>query len=361
MSDRRNAHLASRHGCATAAMQRVPTPYISQREKPWETDWQGRESVAEIGGVIGPSPSRPPPIARNNIWSAMAASSRCFTAFQQQSSFGLPSSLRAALFGPREQVFRQHAIHRARNFSSSILRRYQYPKSPLSKPSTFVSSDPVLRQVVQTRQPVVLYEAPKSRTYYWKVYGLAGLWIATGVYSIQFQDSIKDIPDLAFFVRPTYVVVGLGFIAIGCYICTAPTNRMRSLEIVPSMMGGPMQLRMAVRSAPWSKERIIYSNLGSATISEKCQPMVLELLEAERAKRQSVWQDMGDRNLLSKAWEGSARWVHQKWTNFFLRFKFAVLRFGIAKVEVQGEKWKIDCSGYLLENGKAVDRILPEE
>jgi hypothetical protein len=44
--------------------------------------------------------------------------------------------------------------------------------------------------------------------------------------------------------------------------------------------------------------------------------------------------------------------VHQKWTNFFLRFKFAVLRFGIAKVKVQGEEWKIDCSGWLLENGK---------
>ncbi|KAF3004237.1 hypothetical protein E8E13_007419 [Curvularia kusanoi] len=274
----------------------------------------------------------------------MAASSRGFAAFQQASGFRLPSSLRAALFGNREQYFQPSAVSRSRNFSSSTLRRYQYPKATVNKPSTFISSDPVLRQVVQTRQPVVLYEAPKNKWYYWKVYGLAALWIGTGAYAIKFQEDVKEIPDLPFFVRPT-----------------APTNRMRSLELVPSMMGGPMQLRMAVRSAPWAKERIIYSNLGSATISEKCQPMVLELQEAERAKRQSVWQDLGDRNIVSKAWEGSARWVHQKWTNFFLRFKFAVLRFGIAKVEVQGEKWKIDCSGYLLENGKAVDRILPEE
>lgn len=111
-------------------------------------------------------------------------------------------------------------------------------------------------------------------------------------------------------------------------------------------------MRMAVKQAPWSKERIIYTNLGGATISERCQPMVVELAEAERARRQSVWQDMENMNILTKAWEGSARWVHQKWTSFFLRFKFAVLRFGIAKVEVQGEKWKIDCSGYLLENGR---------
>ncbi|KAH6620262.1 hypothetical protein C7974DRAFT_340471 [Boeremia exigua] len=291
----------------------------------------------------------------------MAASSWGFAAFKQQSSFRLSSSLRAALFGPREQLLRPNATHNSRGFSSSTLRGYQYPKSPLSRPSTFVSNDPVLRQVVQTRQPVVLYEAPKSKWYYWKVYGLAAMWMGTGAYSIKFQEDVKDIPDLPFFVRPTYVVVGLSFIAIGCYVCSAPTNRMRSLEVVPSMLGGPLQLRMAVRPSPWAKERIIYSSLGNVTISEKCQPMVLELQEAERARRQSVWQDLGHMNIVSRAWEGSARWVHQKWTNFFLKFKFAVLRFGIAKVEVQGEKWKIDCSGYLLEDGKAVDRILPEE
>ncbi len=260
------------------------------------------------------------------------------------------------------QQLRNHGARRGehstdRNFSSSVLRRYQYPKAAFNKPSKFVTTDPVLRYVIQTRKPVLLYEAPKNKWYYWKVYGAAAFWIGTGLYSIKFSGDTNAIPDLAFFVPPTYLICGAAFIAIGSYICTAPANRMRSLEIVPSMMGSPIQLRMVVRPAPWAKERILYSNLGSATISEKCQPMVLELLEAERAKRQSVWQDLGDRNILSKVWEGSARWVHQKWTNFFLKFKFAVLRFGIAKVEVQGQKWKIDCSGYLLEDGKGTLEI----
>jgi hypothetical protein len=199
---------------------------------------------------------------------------------------------------------------------------------------------------------VLLYQAPKSKWYYLKVYGVAGLWIGTGVIAIKFQDNIKDMKDLAFFVRPTYVVVGLSFIVIGCYICTAPTNRMRALEVLPSVHGGPIQLRMTVRAAPWTKERTIYSNVGGATISEKTNPMVEELLEADRARRQSVFEGLEHLSLLSRSWEYSARWVHQKWTNFFLSFKFAVLRFGIAKVEVQGEKWKIDCSGWLLEDGK---------
>jgi hypothetical protein len=82
--------------------------------------------------------------------------------------------------------------------------------------------------------------------------------------------------------------------------------------------------------------------------------MVEELMEAERARKQNVFQGLEHESILSRSWEYSARWVHQKWTNFFLSFKFAVLRFGIAKVEVQGEKWKIDCSGWLLEDGKGM-------
>ncbi|KAF2132213.1 hypothetical protein P153DRAFT_364637 [Dothidotthia symphoricarpi CBS 119687] len=276
-----------------------------------------------------------------------------------QHSFRLPSSLRAAIFGARAPVFQPTT----RSFTSAPLRRYQYTSKPTlgAPPNIFVNNDPVLRQVVQTRQPVLLYRAPQSKWYYWKVYGVAALWIGVGAYSVKFQEDVKHIPDLAFFVRPTYVGVGFGFMAIGCYICTAPTNRMRTLEVLPSIMGSPMQLRMTVRAAPWKKERVIHANLGGATISEKTWPMVAELLEADRSKRQKVMQGLEDMSILPRAWEYSARWVHQKWTTFFLSFKFAVLRFGIAKVEVQGEKWKIDCSGWLLENGRAVDRIISEE
>jgi hypothetical protein len=34
------------------------------------------------------------------------------------------------------------------------------------------------------------------------------------------------------------------------------------------------------------------------------------------------------------------------------------LRFGIAKVKVGGDEWKIDCSGYLLENGRGTTSSL---
>lgn len=276
--------------------------------------------------------------------------------FNDVMTLRLPSSLRAALFGTRDAFFTPTAARpTTRTFTSSLLRRYAINTKPTlqSSRSIFVNNDPVLRQVTQTRQPVLLYQAPRNKWYYAKVYGTGALWIGVGAYSIKFNDDIKE-SGLPFFVRPTYVVVGAAFIAIGCYICTAPTNRMRMLEVLPGLQGGPMQLRMTVKAAPWSQERIIYSNLGGATISEKTEPMVKELLEAERFRRQRVWQDMDKFSAMGRVWEGSARWLHQKWTNFFLRFKFAVLRFGIAKVKVQGDEWKIDCSGWLLENGKGM-------
>jgi hypothetical protein len=285
----------------------------------------------------------------------MPAFSRGLGGFMRQHTLRLPSSLRAALCGTRETFFQPNFARNTRSFTSTVLRRYQYHRTKLaSKPSSFVNNDPVLRHVVQTRKTVVLYEAPKNKWYYLKVYGTGALWIGVGAYSIKFNDDIKD-RGLSDFVRPTYVVIGVAFIIIGCYICTAPSNRMRVLEVTPSLQGGPMQLRMTVRPAPWLSERVIYSNIGGATISEKTEPLVHELLEAERFRRQKIWdEDLKHLSIVGKTWEGSARWLYQSWTSFFLKFKFAVLRFGIAKVKVQGEEWKIDCSGWLLENGKGM-------
>lgn len=45
----------------------------------------------------------------------------------------------------------------------------------------------------------------------------------------------------------------------------------------------------------------------------------------------------------------AGRWIDQKWTS--LKFKFTVLQFNIVKMNVKGQTWKIDCTGYVLEDG----------
>ncbi|KAJ4286268.1 hypothetical protein N0V90_013302 [Kalmusia sp. IMI 367209] len=126
-------------------------------------------------------------------------------------------------------------------------------------------------------------------------------------------------------------------------------------------MGGRLQLRLRGLKTPFSEESVITTDIWDATIGEKTAPMIAEIVEADRARKQRVSQGLEDVSILARVWEIAARWVEQKWTSFFLRFKFAVLQFGMTHVEIDGVKWKIDCTGYVREQGQAIDRIMPVE
>jgi hypothetical protein len=186
------------------------------------------------------------------------------------------------------------------------------------------------------------------------VYGLACATIAAGLYTLRFRYTLSD--DLPFFVGPTYVVVAIILLAIGSYIFTAPVSRCTSIELIPNIAGGSgVQFRIKARTLPMTTDRVIFASLGEATIREKTKPVALELSEADRARTQSLRDGLEDMFIARRMWELAARWIDQKWTSFFLRFKFAVLRFGIVPMTVDGSKWKIDCSGYLLEEGQGTN------
>ena len=202
---------------------------------------------------------------------------------------------------------------------------------------------------MQTRQPVLLYQEPPRRNYLWPIYAWATTSSAIGLFCFWWVSALPT--GLAFFVAPIYTVMGVGFTAIGIHIYQRPVRRIATLEVIPASMGGRLQLRIRGKKEPWSKDQVIETDIWNATISEKTGPMMAEMVEAERARRQKITGDLEGFSLPGKAWEIAARWVEQKWTSFFLRFKFAVLQFGIIHVEVDGVKWKIDCTGYLREEG----------
>lgn len=168
---------------------------------------------------------------------------------------------------------------------------------------------------------------------------------------------VNNLPEgLSFFVLPTYVVIGVAFVAIGIHIFQRPVRRITMLEIIPGTMGGRLQLRLNVRKTPFAKESVVVADTWEATLSEKTYPIVKELVEADRARKQSIREGLGHMFIVAQGWEIAARWIEQKWTSFFLKFKFAVLQFGIAEIEVEGVKWKIDCEGWLREDGKGKTR-----
>jgi hypothetical protein len=280
----------------------------------------------------------------------MAVSSRGLYGILHQHSFRLPSSVRTAIFTARPPISLLQT--RTRSFPFASLLRYQAPVRYFSRTSahSFANADPILRTVIQTHQPVVLYSEPSRRRYLGLVYSWASIATGIGLYNFYWVQNLPS--DLSFFVAPTYVFIGVAFLAIGIHIFQRPARRISALEVVPGSMGGRLQIRLRVRKTPWSRESIITADSWEATLSEKTHPLVEELVEADRARKQNITEGLEHMFFALRYWEIAARWLEQKWTSFFLKFKFAVLQFGIAEVEVDGVKWKLDCEGWLLEEGK---------
>lgn len=281
----------------------------------------------------------------------MAAFPRSLSSLLNPQALRLPSSLRATLITPRLQPIRTPSIQQS--FSSSILRRYaSSARTPVNPYGAYATSDPVLRTVMQTRQPVLIYKEPPRAKYLRSVYAWATLATGVGLYCFYW---VAHLPQgLPWFVAPTYIVMGTAFCAIGLHVYQRPVRRIISLEVVPSTMGGRLQLRLRALKSPFGKETVITTDIWEATMGEKTVPMIAEISEAERARKQNISQGLEDFNIASRAWEIAARWVEQKWTSFFLRFKFAILQFGMTHIEIDGIKWKIDCTGFLKEDGQGM-------
>ncbi|KAF2264327.1 hypothetical protein CC78DRAFT_533193 [Lojkania enalia] len=284
----------------------------------------------------------------------MSSFSRGFARLFHRHSLRLPCSIRTTVFSTRPQLFALRAD--TRFFSSPTSRQYANPSAFRSRPRrNLMSSDPVLRTIEATKKPILLYQAPTRRFYNITVYGFALSLVGSALFLLRWRYELPK--DLSFFVGPTYVVVAIIMLGIAGYIFSAPVSRCSSIEIVP-VLRGPLQLRVKARIAPFLSEQIIESNIGDATLSEKTSQIVAELREAERARTQDINQGLEGMFITQRFWEWLARFMEQKWNSFFLRFKFAVLRFGTVSITVEDRKWKIDCSGYMLEDGRAIDRLI---
>ncbi|KAF2110157.1 hypothetical protein BDV96DRAFT_584478 [Lophiotrema nucula] len=293
----------------------------------------------------------------------MSAFSRGLAGFLHHRSICLPSSIRATLFAPRHQLVLQRS--ESRLFFSSTSRQYargpgvgSAPRYPTSS-RNFMLNDPVLREVELLKKPVLIYKAPRRLLRNLTTYGLACTLVGGGLWTLQWRYELPK--DLPYFVGPTYVLVAFIMLAIAGYIFSAPVGRCSSIEVIPTLRG-PTQLRIRAKIVPfpYPPEREIIVNLANVTLSEKTGQIVAELKEADRARRQNISEGLEGMFITRRGWELLARFIEQKWTSFFLMFKFNVLRFGIVRIEVNDQKWKVDCSGYMLEEGRAIDRLIPE-
>jgi hypothetical protein len=286
----------------------------------------------------------------------MAAFHRGFLRTLHQHSFHLPSSIRTAVFTARPQPSQSQSY--IRNFASSAFRRHPAPAryQPKANPVATGPTDPILRSVVQTRKPVLLYKEPSRRRYLWRVYAWAAVVTGTGLFNFYWARHTLELPGLAFYIPPIYIIIGVIFVGSGIHLFQRPVRRISTLELIPGTTVGRLQLRLIVRQTPWSKKSVVIADTWEPTISDRTNSMILEMREADRARKQSITDGLGHMFIVARGWEIAARWLHQKWTSFFLKFKFAILQFGIAEIDIDGVKWKVDCEGWLLEDGKGKSR-----
>ncbi|KAF2643223.1 hypothetical protein P280DRAFT_467289 [Massarina eburnea CBS 473.64] len=290
----------------------------------------------------------------------MAAFSRGLGGSLPKNSFRLLSTLRGAVLTPRHQYAPSHTS--IRFLSSSLPRRSAAPIRARSAPSapSYLASDPVLRRVIASREPVLLYKEPSRTKYLARTYGWALAATGVGLYSFYFAKVYVPV-DTPFFVAPLYFFLGAAFVAIGTHIWLRPTLRVTTLELIPASRGGKIQVRIRGRKYPLFRETEVITDIWEPVMSEKTNPLREEIAEANRARSQNITEGLGSLGYVSMVIEFMARFLDQKTTSFFNNFKYFVLQFGLAMIEVDGVKWKLDCNGYLLEEGKALDRVISQE
>ncbi|KAF2275988.1 uncharacterized protein EI97DRAFT_433921 [Westerdykella ornata] len=295
----------------------------------------------------------------------MSSISRGLYSFLCQQSLRLPSSIRVSLFSSRTRCVNGCAASKLT--SSPLLRHYVKPSRILQSMArpTYLSrleADPAIRTVLLTKKPVLLYEGAPSFKYTIKVYLLAGATMAAGLYSLKFSKFVSERKGLVGFEHYTYVFVGICLLAIGTYICSFPVSRCTSIELIPSTIPhAAVQFRIRARTAPFLADKVIVANVGEVTISQKTSPVAAELIAADRYRAQRITEGLESEFFLNRWFEIATRFVEKRWTSFFLNFKFAVTKFRYVPIEVHGDKWKVDCSAYLREDGQALDRLIRVE
>lgn len=241
-----------------------------------------------------------------------------------------------------DQYFGRYSRVITRKLTCTVRNGYS-AKSP-------ITGDPIVLNVMRTRQPALLYKEPPMRPYLLRVYAFATL--ATGVGAFNFWWASHLPKEQPIWVPPIYLFIGAAFVVIGVHIFQRPVRRISLLEVLPASMGGRLQLRITARKSPFAKESVLVTEIWEPMLSERTFPMVEEMQEAQRARTQALSEGLENYNIISKSWELAARFIDQKWTSFFLKFKYFVLQFGIAHINLDGVKWKVDCTGYLREEGK---------
>ncbi|OCK86946.1 uncharacterized protein K441DRAFT_691409 [Cenococcum geophilum 1.58] len=300
----------------------------------------------------------------------MPAFSRGCVGFIRQSYFHLPPSLRIAALPCRAQT--SYPADQARYFSSSILRQLASPKTILkparsaqkvqlaskqaakSKPANpppprFPSSNPVLRSVEAQKSPTLLYEAPPRGILIMATYSAAFMLTSGAVWT--FNNMYLNLPaEQPFWVGPVYGVIAFLLAGLGMYVIASPVGLVRSIQAVPGRAGTPVKLRI--------EAKIMVVERGEAILSARVAPMALLFRAVNEQKLRNLRVGLENKFVLFRPFIITGRWLSRLMFKWFINTRMAFTRFGVVYLDVGNKRWKVDTSGWLLDEGRVLDKLI---
>ena len=306
----------------------------------------------------------------------MPAFSRGCVGFIRQSYFHLPPSLRIT-------ALTSYPAAQARYFSSSILRQLASPKTILKPgrsaqkaqlaskqaaksrpanppPPRFPSSNPVLRSVEAQKSPTLLYEAPPRGILIMATYSASFMLTSGAVWT--FNNMYLNLPaEQPFWVRPVYGVIAFLLAGLGMYVIASPVGLVRSIQAIPGRAGTPVKLRIEAKITPipFTKPQVMVVERGEAILSARVAPMALLFRAVNEQKMQNLRVGLENKFVLFRPFIITRRWLSRLMFKWFINTRMAFTRFGIVYLDVGNKRWKVDASGWLLDEGRGMLCLFP--
>lgn len=176
-----------------------------------------------------------------------------------------------------------------------------------------------------------------------------------------FNNMYLNLPvEQPFWVGPVYGAIAFLLAGLGMYVIASPVGLVRSIQAVPGRAGTPVKLRIEAKTIPipFIKPQIMVVERGEAILSARVVPMALLFRAVNAQKMQNLRVGLENRFVLFRPFIITRRWLSRSMFKWFINTRMAFTRFGVVYLDVGNKRWKVDASGWLLDEGRALDKLI---
>lgn len=176
-----------------------------------------------------------------------------------------------------------------------------------------------------------------------------------------FNTMYLNLPaEQPFWVGPVYGAISFLLAGLGLYVIASPVALVRSIRAIPGRAGGPVMLRIEAKTIPipFMKPQVIIAERGDVILSARVTPMALLFRAVNEQKMRDLRLELENNFVLFRPFIVAGRWFSRLMFKWFINTRMAFTRFGVIYMDVGDKKWKIDTSGWLLDEGRALDKLI---